>query len=102
MMSRIRVPGVVDNKPQEPDLGDLGRRGARSENVWAVEVGTRRAGEATPERDVKPDSIVELSLDSGAKFYHRYDQLAADLPRAEAEPQASRIRLICRCRSWDG
>jgi hypothetical protein len=89
-MPRIRVPGAVDDRPQAPDLGELGRHGARSENVWAVEVGARRAGEATPERDVKPDSIVELTLDGGAKFYHRYDQLAADLPgsrsRAAGEP----------------
>ena len=86
-MPRIRVPGVVDNRPQEPDLGELGKHGARSENVWAVEVGARRVGETTPERDVKPDSIVELTLDTGAKFYHRYDQLAADLP-------ASRSRAV--------
>jgi tetratricopeptide (TPR) repeat protein len=80
MMPSIRVPGTVVSAPPEPDLGELRRYGARAENVQAVEVGARRAGEPARTLDVRPDTIVEITLEGGAKFYHRYDQLAADLP----------------------
>lgn len=83
-MPRIRVPGVVVSAPPDPDLGELRRHGARTEKVQAIEVGARRAGEPARELNVNPDSIVELTLDTGAKFYHRYDQLAADLPASRS------------------
>src|SRR5215472_13852594 len=79
-MPTLRVPGAVVSAPLEPDLGELHLYGARSQNVQAIEVGAQRVGEPTRELYVGQDSIVELTLDTGAKFYHRYDQLAADLP----------------------
>jgi tetratricopeptide (TPR) repeat protein len=79
-MVRILVPGATDPAPPKPDLGELHEFGARAENPQAVRVGARRAGEPIQQLDVNADTIVELTLDTGARFYHRYDQLAADLP----------------------
>ena len=79
-MVRILVPGATDQAPPPPDLGDLREFGARAENTKAVRVGARRTADPVQTLDVNPDTIVELTLDTGARFYHRYDQLAADLP----------------------
>jgi hypothetical protein len=79
-MVRILVPGATDPAPPKPDLGELHEFGARAENPQAVRVGARRAGEPIQQLDVNADTIVELTQDTGARFYHRYDQLAADLP----------------------
>lgn len=82
-MLRIRVPGARDPKPAAPDLGELGAQGGKAANVQAVQVGASRAAEAPQElAGLSPDTIVELTLDTGARFYHRYDQLAEDVPRA--------------------
>jgi tetratricopeptide (TPR) repeat protein len=98
MMARIRVPGTVDPAPPEPDLGELGQHGARTGNVRAVQVGARRAGEPVRELEVGPDTIVELTLDTGARFYHRYDQLVADLPaggtRGAADPDTLDLPVV--------
>jgi tetratricopeptide (TPR) repeat protein len=82
-MARIRVPGARDPRPAAPDLGELGIRGGRAENVQAVQVGAARAAESQQQlAGLAPDTIVELTLDTGARFYHRYDQLAEDMRRA--------------------
>jgi hypothetical protein len=98
MMARIRVPGSVDRDPRKPDLGELGQHGARTSDVQAVEVGARRAGEPAQELEVSPDTIVELTLDTGARFYHRYDQLVADLPaggtRGVADPDTLDLPVV--------
>src|SRR5215470_4519288 len=82
-MARIRVPGRSDPKPPAPDIGALGELGGKAKNVQAVQVGAMRADAPPQELDgLNPDSIVELTLNTGARFYHRYDQLAEDVPRS--------------------
>jgi tetratricopeptide (TPR) repeat protein len=82
-MARIRVPGRSDPKPPAPDLGALSELGGKAKNVQAVQVGAKRADAPPQELDgLAPDSIVELTLTTGARFYYRYDQLAQDVPRS--------------------
>src|SRR5262249_42853833 len=95
-MAQIRLPGVVNPNPPGPDLGDLAKHGASAENVQIVHAGARRAAERPVELSgLKQDTIVELSFDNGARFYHRYDQLAADLAgsRTRSRTDADTIEI---------
>src|ERR1043166_7279771 len=99
-MARIRIPGSVDRSPPAPDLGELERHGANAENVQAVQAGARRANEKPTELEgLKADTIVELTFDTGARFYHRFDQLATDMPPAAvrgvaADPETIELPVL--------
>ncbi|MDC7786988.1 CHAT domain-containing protein [Rhodoplanes sp. TEM] len=78
-MARIRVPGERDANPPPPELGVL-RGVAEVKNVQAMQAGSVRAAAQPRELDgLTSDTIVELTLDTGARFYHRYGQLVEDL-----------------------
>ena len=94
-MGRIRLVGERDRKREaiEPDLGALAdpRVGGRlqKDSVKAAKVdATRAAMSLTTLEGLKPDTIVEISLGGGSRFWVRYDQLAEDLPAASTRGPA--------------
>jgi hypothetical protein len=96
-MARIRILGTVDPNPAPPDLGELSSHGASAKNVKAVAVGVgaRRGGEQLEELgNLAPDTIVEITFDTGARFYHRYDQLQADLQATRSRGGAADAETV--------
>jgi hypothetical protein len=82
-MSRLRVVGVPDIQREgiAPDLGALSDLGATANNVQAAYTDARRElAEPRVFDGLAPDTIIELTVDGGVRFWLRYDQLTADLP----------------------
>jgi CHAT domain-containing protein len=79
---RIRIAGQPGPAAEQIDLGALGDFGAKLEHPQAVQVGAARAGERLQHLEgLSDDTIVELTLDSGARFWQSYERLKADFPQ---------------------
>lgn len=98
-MARIRVTGERDPalEAREPDLGALKDLGGevRPASLQAARVTTARAGAGRVELEgLSDDTVVELTLDGGFRFWTRYDRLAQDFPGARTRGSAAEAETV--------